>query len=144
LQSWYQRLIPGLGDRPSEVARNIAALAGTLFPGRRIVALGNSIGGYAALTFGCLCGFDKVLAFCPQTFISPELRFEHDDCRWVEQMHAIEFADYSGTAQFMSRSNRPEIHVYVGEDSRLDLLHAQRLAGTENVTVHLAWNTTAA
>jgi hypothetical protein len=59
-------------------------------------------------------------------------------------MHAIEFADYSGTAQFMSRSNRPEIHVYVGEDSRLDLLHAQRLAGTENVTVHLAWNTTAA
>jgi len=42
-QGWYQRPIPGLGNRASEIAENIMALTGTLFPNRKIIAVGNSM-----------------------------------------------------------------------------------------------------
>jgi hypothetical protein len=139
-QGWYQRPIPGLGNRASEIAENIMALTGTLFPNKKIIAVGNSMGGYAALMFGCLCGFEKVLAFCPQTFISPELRFKHGDCRWQDQVSAIENQEIGDLKDLLNHSESLETHIYVGKDQPLDLLHAQRLAGVKNLNVHLIDN----
>lgn len=139
-QGWYQRPIPGLGNRASEIAENIMALTGTLFPNREIITVGNSMGGYAALMFGCLCGFAKVLAFCPQTFISPELRSKHGDLRWQEQLTSIEIQEIGDVKQLLNDSEGLETHIYVGKDQPLDLLHAERLTGVKNVNVYLVDN----
>jgi hypothetical protein len=139
-QGWYQRSIPGLGNRASEIAENVMALTGTLFPNKKIVTVGNSMGGYAALMFGCLCGFEKVLAFCPQTFISPELRSKHGDLRWQDQVSSIENQEIGDVKQLLDHSESLETHIYVGKDHPLDLLHAERLTGVKNVNVHLIDN----
>lgn len=139
-QGWYQRSIPGLGNRASEIAENIMALTRTLFPNKKIVTVVNSMGGYAALMFGCLCGFEKVLAFCPQTFISPELRSKHGDLRWQDQVSSIENQEIGDVKQLLDHSESLETHIYVSKDHPLDLLHAERLTGVKNVNVHLIDN----
>lgn len=58
-QGWYQRPIKGLGDSPTEIANSLSGLLQKCFPGRRVVAVGNAMGGFAAIAFGCLCGMDR-------------------------------------------------------------------------------------
>ena len=44
---------------------------------RRVVTIGCSMGGYAAIRAGCALGANAVLAFSPQIFIDPAERQEH-------------------------------------------------------------------
>jgi hypothetical protein len=74
LQGWYQRPIEGLGNNPAEMGKRLSELLRENFPGKRVVAVGNSMGGFAAIAFGYLSGLNRVIAFSPQTFISQELR----------------------------------------------------------------------
>jgi predicted esterase YcpF (UPF0227 family) len=136
-QGWYQRQIPGLGDSATEISENISAHVKILFPNQTIITIGNSMGGYAALMFGCLCGFEKILTFCPQTFISPDLRTKHGDHRWQDQIDSIEIQEFADVAELLNHSKSLETHIYVGKDQPLDLIHAQRVAGVKNVAVHL-------
>lgn len=73
-QSWYSHGVPGLGGDASTVARSLRELTQFYFPGQPVVTLGNSMGGYAALLFSCLCEFQKSISFVPQTLI-PDPRY---------------------------------------------------------------------
>jgi hypothetical protein len=83
---------------------------------------------------------EKELAFCPQTFISPELRSKHGDLRWHDQISSIENQEIGDVRDLLNHSESLETHIYVGKDQPLDLLHAERLTGVKNVNVHLIDN----
>jgi hypothetical protein len=135
-QGWYQRPIEGLGNTPNEIAINLTELLRKNFPGKRVVAVGNSMGGFAAIAFGCLSGLDRAIAFSPQTFIGPELRQKYRDTRWqtqIDQIPKIHFGDLKPIVAFKNI----KIDIYAGGKTTLDVVHAHHLDGMQNVHIHL-------
>jgi hypothetical protein len=67
-QLWYQKGLPGIADSPQGVSDYLCRLiAGEDI--NRIVTMGGSMGGYAALLFGTLMGADEAYAFAGQTYL---------------------------------------------------------------------------
>ena len=60
----YHRGIPGISNTIDET---VVFLQGKIAPYKRVIFLGISSGGYAAILFGSLLGVSTVLAFIPQT-----------------------------------------------------------------------------
>ena len=50
---------------------------------------GNSMGGYAAILFGCFLSVDTVISFAPQIFINRYNRFINVDSRWPNEISKI-------------------------------------------------------
>lgn len=118
---WYQYDRPTVTGIASQI-QGAAMRAGA----QRIVCLGNSMGGFGALLFGSLCHAAAILAFVPQSGISPEVMSELDDPRFGPQRAAIAeypFGDLLDEA-------RPRGHVVVccGSGDIHDLRHAERIA----------------
>jgi hypothetical protein len=120
-QKWYSS-VEGLGESPDQIAQTLSRLTKDHFPNRRILTLGNSMGGFAAILFASLCGFEKAVAFAPQTFISRELRRRYEDRRWAAQLDGLQHT-YSDLSTLPIRP----ITVFVSPESRLDLIHAERI-----------------
>jgi pimeloyl-ACP methyl ester carboxylesterase len=78
---WYQHGVPGFGSSIDEVAASLRAIIGQ-HQIERLVAVGSSAGGYAALAFGSLLEADLVLAFAPQTNLDRAWLDEIGDQRW--------------------------------------------------------------
>lgn len=135
-QGWYQRPIEGLGEAPVEMAKNLGELLRNNFPGKRVVAVGNSMGGFAAIVFGCLSGLDRVIAFSPQTFINPELRLKHRDTRWQTEISQIPQIHLGDLKPIVALKN-VEIDIYAGEKTALDVVHARHLDELQNVHIHI-------
>jgi fermentation-respiration switch protein FrsA (DUF1100 family) len=135
-QAWYHRGVTGIGSDLDTVAdwlRRLSAEHG------RIVTIGNSAGGYAALLFAALTGCEAH-AFSPQTFIDAELRRECGDGRWQEELDALEKSGrldrrYADLLPVLA-AGRGRFHVYYGRDDALDVHHAERLRGVEGMTIH--------
>jgi acetyl esterase/lipase len=142
-QAWYHRGVADLGASIDETASALGDLIASQVPGR-VVTIGNSAGGYAALLFGHLVSrIDAVMAFSPQTFIDRTHRLVHRDRRWrreIAALHALD-ARSRGYLDLRAALRRPEVgspetHVFASADDRLDRIHARRLAGIRGVTVH--------
>jgi len=80
-QCWYQDGLYSVGDDIYSSAEKIKEHIENIKP-VKLYFVGNSMGGYAAILFSCLIGAGEVIAFAPQTFISPLLRMRHGDRRW--------------------------------------------------------------
>src|SRR4029450_10827749 len=78
---WYQHGVPGFGSTIDEVAASLRMLIDEQ-GAERLVAMGSSAGGYAALAFGSLLEADLVLSFSPQTTLDRAWREEVGDDRW--------------------------------------------------------------
>ena len=135
-QGWYQRPIDGFGSNPAEMAATLTEILRKHFPGKRVIAVGNSMGGFAAIAFGCLSALDRAVVFSPQTFIDPHLREEHGDTRWQTQMNEIPKI-HIGDLRSLLSTNRLVVDVYAGEKTALDVAHAQHLKGLQTVNIHL-------
>jgi pimeloyl-ACP methyl ester carboxylesterase len=137
-QAWYHRGMPGHGDALMDVA---AALRDVVARRRvqRLVVVGNSAGGYAALVFGTLLGADLVLAFSPQTILNLESLAQMDDHRWDDKIRALEDAaafdpewvDLS-RALPAARHAETEYRVFF-DDTHMDRAHGERLGGIDGV-----------
>lgn len=135
-QSWYSRPIPGLGDTTDEIALAIRRMADEYFPGRKIVTIGNSMGAYAAMVFGVLCGFHSALCFSPQTFISRELRTKHRDARWAAQIDPLTSIGYGDVRPLLAGKPNFNADIFIGAKDKLDGVHADHLKDLENVAIH--------
>ena len=142
-QCWYQTGVPGVSRDIDETAQFIRDAKASL-GAERLVLVGNSMGGFAALLFAALIPDCRAVAFSPQTFISPLLRLWHRDRRW-----------YRSVAKAWRRSViRPHVWdlltllmkrmpaansatVFAASGHRLDRLHAERLRGVPGVTIRL-------
>lgn len=131
-QAWYQLGIDGVG---ADVPEIVDWLRQRCRGYARSVAVGNSMGGYAALLFGRLAELDVTIAFNPQTTIAASDRAALDDRRWqplIERVHA-----QSGDARYHdvraaaanSIASRPQSLLFFGADCDEDAAHAMRLAG---------------
>lgn len=134
-QCWYMQGLLGASRDLASTAQVLRDLtpAGT----ERIRTIGNSAGGFAAIHFGLALGADRVLAFGPQTTVSPEdfKHFAATDSR-IEEM---DFDDGSlDLAQTLARypdfSGR--IDLYYSDRFPRDAAHAARIADFPSVETH--------
>lgn len=134
---WYQYGVDGLAPTIDTAAQAIRTEIDKA-PHKRVVTMGNSMGGYAAILYGILMKADKVIAFAPQSFISAEMRNTHDDRRWQQDLGSIPEADmpYPDLLPVIEANPSVNISIYYCEGDALDKLHAERLRHLPNVSIH--------
>ncbi len=102
---------------------------------RRVVTLGASAGGYAAVRYGLDLGADRILAFAPPTTLQRDVLWE--DGRGFTVISRLE--QYAPTMMGPLRphvavaGSASRIDLYFGSDMALDRTHAEALAGLEGV-----------
>jgi pimeloyl-ACP methyl ester carboxylesterase len=123
-ESWYNGGLPGIGETVEEIAawtkRELDAL-----DARRVVTIGTSMGGYAAILFGCMISAERVVAIAPQTLLDQRLpAFAPPTHLQVQAPDLL---------PVVSEAPQTRVDVVVGRDSLLDAFHAHRIAGAGSV-----------
>jgi len=141
-QCWYHAGLSGysrdLSSTEAYLRRRVDELGA-----ERVVFVGNSMGGYAAMLFAARLGFGEVVAFAPQTFVSPRLRLRHRDRRWPRQIARLWWRGLFREKAWDLRpllaqsGGKVRVSVFVSPDDRLDLLHARHIQDLPGVTVHM-------
>jgi len=138
-KAWYLRGMPPLTRGVAETSaffRNEISESGA----ERVVMIGYSLGGFAALLYGALVDADETHSFSPQTFVSLRRRVLHRDHRWnryVLKLPLVTRARYRDVRPVLRKAGgRTTHHVYFAEDNALDALHARRLANVPGVALH--------
>jgi pimeloyl-ACP methyl ester carboxylesterase len=141
-QSWYHRGMPSHGttlESVGEVLQRILAEHEV----ERLVCVGSSAGGYAALLFGALLRADEVLAFGPQTTLDRQTLAAMDDHRWDYLLEPLYAKGALEERWIDLRSALPEVlaaptrcRVYYDETVPGDRQHAEHLAGIERVRMY--------
>jgi pimeloyl-ACP methyl ester carboxylesterase len=146
-QLWYLLGFPGVADSPHEAAAYLKHLVDEN-KCDRIVTLGGSMGGYAALLFGCLLQADAVHAFGGQTFLPtrrgrylaqaiaardwPSLRKDWQ----VRSQRATKSMYFDLKPLLEQGSSQTRYHLYYSHYHGKDVMHAQNIAGLPNVCLH--------
>ncbi len=141
-QSWYHRGMPSHGNTLESIAQLLQKIV-TEQDVDRLVTVGSSAGGYAALAFGALLGADRVLAFGPQTTLDREALAGMEDHRWDYLLDPLwakgaleeRWIDLR-TALPGALDGNTRCGVYFDETVRSDRLHAERLAGIDGVRLY--------
>lgn len=145
-QSWYHATLPGIADSPHGTVDGVASHLRKLIKQqrpRKVVCVGNSAGGYAALLFGCLIGAHVVHAFAPQTFIDKAGRKRNGDRRWegaqIRNVHNSKTRreGYFDLKKFLPlRKTGTKYHIHYQKGSRIDSVHAERMHRVPSVVLH--------
>lgn len=138
-QAWYQKGLPEVGESIDEVVTFISSEIEKRGISR-VITVGTSAGGYAALLFGCLLNADEVLAFGPQTFIDSQNREFYQDDRWMPKIKTLyqdlgeemKYFDLSLTLQDFS-NNQTKFKIYFDCTHSLDNAHASHIKNCNNV-----------
>jgi hypothetical protein len=141
-QSWYHRGLSGHTKGIDDTARLLQEhldRAGV----ERLVVVGNSAGGYAALLLGTMLGADVSLCFGPQTLVDPDAMAAFGDRRWERELGGLKRAGeldarYSDLVtalpQLEPAGTRHE--VYFDASFGLDRTHAERIGELAGVQLH--------
>lgn len=121
---WYNSEIAGLGQTIDQIADKIKQETDRL-GAARIVAIGPSMGGYAAILFGCVLGAERAIAIAPQTLLDPGLR------------HAppVDVRLQAPDLKPFVRAARTQVDIVAGWDDHNDVFHAQRVARFPSVRI---------
>lgn len=140
-QVWYHCGVRGLSTNISETAAALRHLMADI-GAQRVVTLGTSAGGFAAILFGALIEAHSVIAFAPQTFLTHRLRLVHRELRWRSQVRDLrrrtQPADRVLDLRSVLRRSQTPIAVHVGTHERLDGTHARHIASLP--CVDLKWH----
>lgn len=135
-QAWYQNGIQGYEDIESLKLKLKEIIKGY----KRVVFIGNSMGGYAAIMFGVSLNIDRVIAFSPQTFIDKFRRWHYKDKRWSEQiktMHQSKTQKITNLKKLLHSNHfNTSIGIFYSSTDKLDKLHAERLDFSKQCTLH--------
>ncbi|MBB97406.1 MAG: hypothetical protein CML68_22745 [Rhodobacteraceae bacterium] len=115
VRSWYS--VPGIQKRIADTLRSLKAELGV----RRVVCLGNSMGGFGALLFAQRIGADTAIAFVPQY----TMRLEFGERRWGEFRKDMHDANLDTLAPHLTGKTRA--YAIFGADDLRDRMHMQRL-----------------
>jgi hypothetical protein len=140
-KAWFLRGLRGVTTDVDRTVEWLSNEVASLKPRpRRVIFTGYSLGGFAALLYGALCGIDEVHAISPQTFISFWKRTRAGDHRWRRYVLPLHFSNtrrFHDLRPWLAQSPvRTQQHIYFARDSRLDVLHAEHVRGLPQVTVH--------
>ena len=138
-QCWYHKGLLGISHDLQTTALFLKSEIDRLNV-EEVYFVGNSMGGYAAILFSTLVGRGEVIAFAPQTFISPELRQKYSDARWSRQM--LKTHDVPTEKAFdlrtllLSSELIPRISIFVSRDDVLDCIHANHIRNIPNLDIY--------
>ena len=133
-QSWYHA---GLTSVSTDIEGTAAYLRREIDEHgiRRVVFVGNSMGGYAAILFGTLVGADLVHAFAPHTSLKdPELVRSKDRLQYLHENCADEYFDLRKLIE--RRRFSTCIHIHYGGKNEIDTRHALHLDHCRTVVLH--------
>jgi hypothetical protein len=132
-QTWYHSGLPGISRNIEETASFLKRKASEASTDK-VVLVGNSMGGYAAILFGILLKATVVHAFSPHTFIGNR-KYIRSKNR-IEYLHAKFSRKYFDLRRVMAVcSNAVSCNVYYDPADKLDKSHAFHLKGSNNVTL---------
>lgn len=141
-KSWFHLGFGEPGGSFDSVVQTVRDLHRDL-KGEKLMTIGTSMGGYAALLAGHLLGADYVHAFSPQTYLNAANMARQEDSRIARggnlaAVHAKlgEDAEYLDLRRVLQRPNgrtRYFVHVCVGHAK--DRKHADHLEGVSQVAV---------
>jgi hypothetical protein len=138
-QAWYLKGLTGRGDLASVADEIRRVIAGEEV--ERLVLVGSSAGGYAALVVGTLLGADAVLAFSPQTVLDLDVLAGMDH-RWDKPLNALAGSGKLDPHWSDLRVALPPIRcadtryqIYFAEKHVPDRRHAERLLGVDGTTL---------
>lgn len=139
-QSWYHRGLPGYGATIPEVAESLDREVEAADVDR-VVVVGSSAGGYAAILFGTLLEVDTVLCFGAQTTVDPAALHAMDDPRWTDALEALDrdgaldrrWTDLGDVLSGRDAHARYDL-FFDGQFGR-DRRHAERLQGLPGVSM---------
>lgn len=144
---WYQKGTPGIGETVDDVLKFLRGVLEKEKP-QRLVTIGNSGGGFAALLFGVLLGADEIHAFNPVTRL-----LTSRDTTAPEQLDLLLHRQDPSRlkldlAPVLRESLQPQTKIFVhySRGDRHDVYHAHhvaefsavRLIGYPLVSHHLA------
>lgn len=124
--NWYNTGLPSIGDTVEEIAAAIDRQL-TELHAKRIVAVGSSMGGYAAILFGCMLGAERVVALSPQTLLDPELPVLVPSAEVPLQVPDLK--------PVMHDAPQTHVELAVSWENLLDVFHAQRVADVPSARV---------
>ncbi len=141
-QSWYHRGMPSHGKTLESIAELLQKIVAEQDVDR-LVTVGSSAGGYAALAFGALLGADRVLAFGPQTTLARDALAEMNDHRWDYLLEPLwdkgaleeSWVDLSRALPGALNGNT-RCAVFFDETVPGDREHAELLAGVDGVRLY--------
>ena len=138
-KAWFLRGLRGVTSNVDETVAWLKAEAASL-QAQRIIFTGYSLGGFAALLYGVLCGVHEVHAISPQTFITFWKRLRTGDQRWrryVLPMHFGNTRRYHDLRPWLLNAKPlTNLNLYFATDSRLDALHVDHARGLPQVIIH--------
>jgi hypothetical protein len=127
-QHWYHGGADGFAASIPELTERLSKFRSRY---QHIVTLGHSMGGYAAILFAALCGFDAAIATAPQTFIDRPNRVRHNDTRWgpkimeLREIYPPTFHDLADAFRWI-RPLTTSLNLFVGDDA-VDRAHMEQL-----------------
>ncbi|WP_428356987.1 hypothetical protein [Methyloprofundus sp.] len=130
-QAWYQCGLLGLTENITETTHFLKKIIPDST--ERLVTIGTSAGGFAAILFGCLLGAQKSVSFAPQTFLNKKefMVFRSIDSRWTE----IQESKFLDLKRVIGEANTTH-NIYVGKYNHKDMAHAANLTNFEKVFLH--------
>lgn len=140
-QNWYQTGLPDVTNDLCSTAEFIKNEIKQINP-RKVFLVGNSMGGYAAILFSKLIYQGQVIAFAPQTFISPFLRFIHGDHRWKSQIRKTYVSSllkrkiWNLRPLLEKNDDENNVSIFVSASDRLDCAHAYHVKDINGVYVY--------
>lgn len=101
---------------------------------KKVMMIGLSMGGYAAILFGCLCNVDLVLSFSGQTHLPENRRKKY---KLYERWKNIEIDENNIDLKILfnnyNYNNKTEYKLFYGEGYKPDIGYAKRLSGCRGV-----------
>ena len=134
---WYQNGVPGIGETIDEIADWLRFFA-SYHHIERIVTVGNSGGGYAALVFGILLQVSEVHAFVPQArLIDPEDSHRSERIRKIQSDPGCicQHLDIRKLILKTKSIKRPKINIYYCTNDLIDVQHVNRIKDIKNINV---------
>jgi len=146
--AWYQYGVAGLGDSVDAVAARLRQMIAAIKPSK-VICIGQSMGGYAAILFGMLLQADAVIAYGPLSYLKAEWVERDGDQRWLPVFRALSrqlpmpfYDDLINLAK--SYSTLPQLHIVAGTNPdgtggmpNMDQIHVDRYAGLPGVRLHI-------
>lgn len=134
-QSWYHEGLLGISQDMDGTEAYLRGLVARHRP-ERLVTLGASAGGYAAIVFGCLLGADRVAAFSPQTDVNAHVVGQYASYDTPPPSQFLDKGRSVPMKRFLKQRERlPEIRIYYGAENRNDAQDVGRLEGIEGVSL---------
>jgi hypothetical protein len=136
-KKWYFKGLAGYSSGINDTVRKLKSFIQE-HHFTKVITLGNSCGGFAALLFGNLLAADDIIAFSPQTFIDDKNKKISGDARWASEMSDVEQNALPDERHYLDIHNLQEskaqrITIVFGLAEANDCIHAYRMNDWANV-----------